>query len=506
MLSAALASAGTLSACAQAPHLAATSRTVAYEIHLDQCHDAHVCNGAYLVARSGEVVFAGAVGDAGGADRRALSVDSAFDIGSISKQITAVAVLKLADEGRLSVDDRVSEHLPQFPYPEVTIAQLLSHTSGIPDVLGDYAEESLSSGGDQHTVVDGSDILLFLAEAAQPAVAPPGFEYSYNNTGYMVLASLAESVSGRPFADYLQETFFTPLGMTNTRLRTSENDEFIADRAFGFLPRPAGRQAQDQIPRLYLRGAGGVYSTVADLLIWQNALNEGLVRPDLWARATSPAVLTDGTTAPYGFGLSLKPDADGRTRISHGGHWRAFRSDLSYFPDDDLVVIQLTNNAEDDSVDENVSTLRRIAEGSAPAPVLRRIEWDLADRIETWDEDPVRAWFQAELNRDPRRYAFSEAELNALGYAYLNSDQNLRAALVFELATLSFPGSANAWDSLADACEALGDSGSAREAVKMAVQLEPASGAYAERLASIEGAGAVMDDLRGVQSGCRRSQ
>lgn len=494
LLSAALASAGTLSACAQAPYMPTSSRTAAYEIHLDQCHEAHVCNGAYLVARSGVVVFAGAVGDAGGADRRPLSVDSAFDIGSISKQMTAVAVLKLAGEGRLSVDDRVSQHLPQFPYPEVTIAQLLSHTSGIPEVLGAYAEEGLSSEGGQTAVVDGSDIVRFLAEQAQPAVAPPGSEYAYNNTGYMVLAGLVESVSGRPFADYLQETIFTPLGMTNTRLRTPANDELIADRAFGFRPRPAGRQSQDQIPSLYLRGAGGVYSTVADLLIWQTALNEGLVRPDLWARATSPAVLTDGTTAPYGFGLSLKPDADGRTRISHGGHWRAFRSDLSYFPEDDLVVIQLTNNAEDDSVDENVSTLRRIAEGSAPAPVLRRIEWDLADRIETEEEDDVRSWFEAELNRNPGRYAFSETELNALGYGYLNSGEARQAALVFRLATLSFPDSANAWDSLADSYEALGDDGGALEAVKMAVQLEPDSAMYVERLARLEGAGAVTDE------------
>lgn len=494
LLSAAMTSAWTLSACAQTSVLATSPRTAAYEAYLAECHEAHVCNGTYLVARSGEVVFAGAVGDAGGADRAPLSVDAVFDVGSISKQITAVAVLKLAAEGRLSVDDRVAEHLPRFPYADVTIAQLMSHTSGIPDVLGDYAEEGLSSEGDRNAVVDGSDIVRFLAEKALPAIAPPGSEYAYNNAGYMVLASLVESVSGRPFADYLQEAFFTPLGMTNTRLRTPANDEAIADRAWGFRPRPAGRQAQDQIPRLYIRGAGGVYSTVEDLLRWQNALNHGLVRPDLWARATSPAVLTDGTTVPYGFGFGLKPDADGRARISHGGHWRAFRSDLSYFPDGDLVVIQLTNNAEDDSVDENVTALRRIAEGGVPAPVLRRIEWEVFDRIETLDGDQVRAWFEAELSGRPRRHAFLEAELNALGYGYLNADQAERAALVFELTTLAFPDSANAWDSLADAREALGDSDAALKAVRRAARLQPSSAAYSDRLARLEGAADLTDE------------
>jgi CubicO group peptidase (beta-lactamase class C family) len=493
MLSAALASAWTLSACAQTPDLLTSSTTSAYEAYLTQCHEAYVCNGTYLVARSGKVVFAGAVGDGGGADQAPLSVDSAFDIGSVSKQMTAAAVLMLAAEGRLSIDDRVAEHLPRFPYAEVTIAQLLSHTSGIPDVLGDYAEEGLSSEGGQSAVVDGADIVRFLAEKAPPTIAPPGSEYAYNNTGYMVLASLVESVSGRPFADFLQDTFFTPLGMANTRLRTPANDEAIADRVWGFRPRPAGRQAQDQIPRLYIRGAGGVYSTVEDLLLWQKALNQGLVRTDLWARATAPAVLTDGTTVPYGFGLSLKPDVDGRARISHGGHWRAFRSDLSYFPAEDLVVIQLTNNAEDDSVDENVSALRRIAEGGAPAPVVRRIEWDLFDRVETQDGEQVRAWFQSELNSAPRRFAFSETELNALGYSYLHSGQDQRAALVFELTTIAFPESANAWDSLADAHEALGDNGAALEAVKMAVQLEPSSATYADHLARLERAADVTE-------------
>ncbi len=487
MLSAAMAAGWTLSACAHAPTLPPSPRTAAYQAYLTQCHAAHVCNGTYLVAQSGEVVFAGAVGDAGDPDRTPLSVDSAFDVGSISKQITAAAVLKLAAEGRLSVDDRVSNYLPQFPYAEVTIAQLLSHTSGIPDVLGDYAAPALSPGGSQEAVVDGSDIVLFLAERAQLPVAPPGARYAYNNTAYLVLATLVEGVSGQSFADYLQESFFTPLGMAHTRLRTPANQRDIANRAWGFRPRPAGRQAQDQIPRVYLRGAGGIYTTAGDLLLWQNALNRGLVRPDLWARATAPAILTDGTKVPYGFGLSLKPDADGRARISHGGHWRAFKSDLSYFPDGDLVVIQLTNNAEDDSVDENVAALRRIAEGGTPAPVLRRIEWDLADRLETQNKEQVRAWFQAELDRSPRRYAFTETEFNALGYSYLNTQDARRAAIVFDLSTLAFPESANSWDSLADAYEALGDIPAALEAVRMALQLEPSSAAYRDRLAKLAG-------------------
>lgn len=482
ILSVAMAAGSILSACAHASTSPPHAMAAEYQDYLGQCHAAHVCNGVYLVSRTGNVLFAGAVGDAGDPDRTPLSVDNAFDVGSISKQITAVAVLKLAAENRLSIDDRVSTYLPQFPYANVTIAQLLSHTSGIPDVLAEYGARAQSPGKPQGVVVDGSDIVSFLAERKEAAVAPAGARYAYNNVAYLVLATLVEEVSGQPFADYLLNSFFAPLGMAHTRLRTPANQQDISDRAWGFRPRPAGRQMQDQIPGVYLRGAGGIYTTAGDLLLWQEALNQGLVRRDLWVRATAPTILTDGTPSPYGFGLSLKPDGDGRTRISHGGHWRAFKSDLSYFPDSDLVVIQLTNNAEDDSVDENVAALRRIAEGRMPGLVLRRIEWDLADRLKTQSKDEVRAWFQAELMRRPRRYAFTETELNALGYSYLNDQQTERAALVLNLAALAFPDNANNWDSVADAYEALGDISAALEAVKMALRVEPSSAAYRDRL------------------------
>ncbi|ATQ42537.1 serine hydrolase domain-containing protein [Caulobacter mirabilis] len=342
----------------------------AYEAYLTQCHAARVCNGVYLIARGGEPVFAGAVGEAGDPARTPLTRDAAFDIGSISKQMTAVAVLKLAEAGRLSVDDPVAAHLPQYPYAGVTIAQLLSHTSGTPDVLGDYAVR-LKPGPDGAVppAVDGSDIVSFLIALGKPAVAPPGARYAYNNTGYLVLAALVETISGEPFADHLQRRLFTPLGMTYTRLRTPSNEAGIAHRAYGFRPQSTERRPYDQIPGFYVRGAGGVYSTADDLLRWQRALNGGLVRADLWARATAPTRLTDGTSVPYGFGLNLKPDAEGVARISHGGHWRGFKSDLSYYPAADLIVIQLTNNAEDDSVDANVAALRRIAEGGRPEPV-----------------------------------------------------------------------------------------------------------------------------------------
>lgn len=478
MLSAALAAGSILAVSVPA---FAAPKANPYQAYLAQCHEAHVCNGVYLVARSGKVIFAGAVGDTGDAARAPLSLNSAFDVGSISKQITAVAVLKLAEQGRLSLDERVQAYLPQFPYGDVTVAQLMSHTSGIPDVLNDYGARVQTGGDAQAGTIDFSDILPFLAGLKRPAVARPGERWAYNNTGYLVLATLVETITGEPFADHLQSTLFAPLGMTHTRLR-AVGDPTIPDRAWGFKPSPAKRRPYDQIPDLYLRGGGGLYSTAGDLLLWQRALNAGLVRADLWARATAPAPLRDGTTTPYGFGLSLKPDLDGAARVSHGGHWRGFKSDLSYFPGQDLVVIQLTNNGEDDSVDANVAALREIAEGRTPAPVLRRGEWALAERLKTEKPRRTRAWFQAELAKKSSAYVFDEKALNALGYGYLGDHDAKRAGAVFELAVLAFPRSANCWDSLADAYEALGNRQAALEAVRVAASLEQTSPVYRDRL------------------------
>jgi hypothetical protein len=104
---------------------------------------------------------------------------------------------------------------------------------------------------------------------------------------------------------------------------------------------------------------------VGDLLAWQNALDRHLLPAELWHRATTPVHLSDGSTAPYGFGFNLKPDIEGAARISHAGHWRGFKADLSSYPASRIVVIQLTNNGEDDSVDANTAVLRQLAEDRA---------------------------------------------------------------------------------------------------------------------------------------------
>lgn len=455
--------------------------------YLRRCAAARVCNGTYLVARAGEPVYVGAVGDAGDDARTPLTAHSAFDIGSISKQVTAMAVLKLTEEGRLSLEDPVTRLLPDFPYPDVTIVQLMTHTSGVPDAIEDYNEDLRAGRGP----FNGKDIVRRLIVANRPLDFTPGSRFQYNNAGYMVLANVVEVASGQPFATYLDEAFFKPLGMSETWLRTPEGEAAITRRAYGFRPRPdVARRAVDQIPGFYVRGAGGLYSTVGDLLIWQNALNAGRVIPlNLLRRATEPTRLSDGTTTPYGFGgLNLRPDSDGARRVWHGGHWRAFKSDLSYYPDTDVTVIQMTNNNEDDSVDANAAALAAIVAGRTPTAARASIQWDLYDRVAAEGGAAVRDWFSAEVAAEPRRYEIVESELNALGYRLIEAGDPARGAVVLEMNTLAFPTSANTFDSLAEAQEALGDREAALANVRRAVALDPGSAPLRDHLARLEAA------------------
>lgn len=358
--------------------------------YLDQCHTAHVCNGAYLVARKGKPIFIGAVGDAGDAARTPLTADNAFDIGSISKQFTAMAVLKLAMQHKLALTDKVAVHVRDFPFSEVTIQQLLTHTSGIPDILDQYTAR-LRAGPKEPIL--GTDVVEMLARSDRAPTSPPGAKFKYNNTGYMVLALVVQDVARQPLSDYLNRNFFKPLGMANTHLRIPANEAAIAHRALGFRTAADGsRRPLDQIPNFYVQGSGGIYSTVEDLLRWENALTAGRVIPlALWRQAITPVRLSDGTTYPYGYGLTLKPTKAATPRIYHDGDWRAFKANLAHYPNTDVTIVQLTNNAEDDTVDVNEVALAKLAVGDSVPPVPTLAGPAIFESL--GDLAKARAWF-----------------------------------------------------------------------------------------------------------------
>ena len=295
------------------------------------------------VVDGGEVVYRNAYGTANLTHGIPMTVGTASNIGSTSKQFTAFALGLLAQRGELDLDDDVREHVPELPDfgQTVTLRHLLTHTSGYREFLN-----ALIVGGrriDEGDFVDRGEIVALIQR--QPALQnAPGAEWNYNNSGYGLAALVAERVTGRPFPEWMAENVFEPLGMDRTVVRASPAT-LVPGSAQGYAPSPDGwKDARDLGGTV---GAGAIYTTVDDLAAWMANYGTG----DLGGRALvdemmTPTVLADGDTTDYGLGLFVERRGSVR-RIHHGGADAAHRSSFAFSPDLDFGVIVLTNSPAD---------------------------------------------------------------------------------------------------------------------------------------------------------------
>jgi CubicO group peptidase (beta-lactamase class C family) len=321
---------------------------------LDQLLSAYVGDstpGAIVaVIRDGEVVHYQAVGMAN------LTFDIPFDrqtvsnIGSVSKQFTAFAVVKLAADGLLSLDDDVREYFPEIPDlgHVVTVRNILNHTSGYREFLNllFMAGVRLDNGD----FISRDEVLRILER--QPALQDePGSRYNYNNTAYSLAALLVEKVTDTPFQVWMKENVFTPLGMTHTRIR-SHTGEIVPNAAEGYV-------SADEAPyRISIdlgggggatMGPGGIYTTIDDLARWIGNFKSGEVGgADVIAKMMTPQIETPGTDRFYGLGLVIDKQR-GLSRVWHNGADTAHRAELLYFPEIDAGVVAMSNNGSFDS-------------------------------------------------------------------------------------------------------------------------------------------------------------
>ncbi len=291
-----------------------------------------------IVIHEGQVVLRRAWGLADLDARTRATPETQYRLASLTKQFTAMAVMLLVEEGKLRYDDRVVDVLPGFPAhaSEVRIRHLLNHTSG----LWDYE----AFVPDTQTVqVKDRDVLALLSRADR-TYFPPGTAVRYSNSGYAVLALLVEHVGGMPFARFLRERVFSPLGMHAT-VAHEEGISTVARRAYGYVAEANGFRPRDQSPTSAVLGDGGVYSSVAELVAWDAALDAHTLVPEATQRlAWTPAALPDGSSSRYGFGWFIDEDA-GRMRLSHHGETCGFTNAIVKYPEQRLTVIVLTNRA-----------------------------------------------------------------------------------------------------------------------------------------------------------------
>ena len=267
-----------------------------------------------------------------------MSTDAVFEIGSVTKQFTAAAVLKLRDEGKLDLDADLTDYLPDYPTQghRIPVRRLLDHTSGIKGATEMAAFREIM------TRELPRDSLVTLI-AAEPFDFPPGEALIYNNSAYILLGLIIEKVSRMSYEDYVEEALFAELGMH--RSSYCSNTEVVPRRAHGYRLTNEGLARASYLNHTWPYAAGSLCSTIGDLVTWLRALHGGRVLPEAsYQDMITPGRLEDGTPLRYAMGLARTPDPRGRPAIHHGGAISSgFRSDTRYYPDDDLLVVMLVN-------------------------------------------------------------------------------------------------------------------------------------------------------------------
>ena len=313
------------------------------------------------VARNGHTVVSKGYGLADVGRRRSTTDGTVYPIASLTKQFTAAAVMQLVEAGKLSLDDDLNRVLPDYPTQghRVTVRHLLNHTSGIKN------HTDLADGrGEPGTTLQAITDLI----AAQLFDFAPGEHFSYTNSGYLLLGLVIEKVTGDTYASYLDDHILEPLALRQTSYCPDKPDR--PGHALGYEVDNGELVDATPIEMAVPFAAGGLCSTVGDLLTWSAALGSGrVVSAESYRMMTTPTTTADGKTEPYGFGLALHP-LQGHEAVSHGGAINGFMSSLTSFTDDGVSVAMLTNTlSESPALDQVAEQLDAAALG-LPSPTV----------------------------------------------------------------------------------------------------------------------------------------
>ncbi len=315
-------------------------------------------NGNVLIAQKGVIVYQKAYGFADFKDTIKNNLQSKFQLASLSKTFTAVAIMKLAEQGKIGLDYTVKDYFPNFPYDGITIRSLLCHRSGLP--FYQYTFDKMV----RETKVYPTNLQMmewFATVQPTPKMFnQPDHYFGYNNTNFAILAALVEKVSGKPFDEYMRENIFKPTGMKNSFIVTTKNDSINTHRTFGY-------QFGQRLPKDYyddITGDKGVYSTVGDLFNWYKALkNNTLINKESFREMITPRSFEFPGLRNYGYGFRLWVDAKQQTDyVYHTGWWKGYNTIMFFDPREDFVII-LLNNRYNRSV-YNVKSLIDIMHGS----------------------------------------------------------------------------------------------------------------------------------------------
>ncbi|RKH54792.1 serine hydrolase [Corallococcus aberystwythensis] len=437
---------------------------------LTQYHLLHQFNGAALVANEKGVILKKAYGPANFEWNVPNTPDTKFRIASVTKQFTAMVILQLVAEGKLKLDDTLVSALPDYRKDtgaRVTITHLLNHTSGIPSYTS-APDFSAKVSRNSYPVAD------FVKQFASGDLEfEPGSKFAYNNSGYYLLGAIIERVTGKTYAQAVQERIFTPLGMKDSGYDVYA--KVLPKRASGYELTPDGYVNADYLDMSLPYAAGSLYSTVEDLYRWDRALYDNKLLPE----ALKQKMFTPGLEN-YGFGLfmeALKLD-DGKTELAtihHSGGINGFSSRIYRVPVGREVVILLDNTSRSDKLRELSAGLFSVLHGIPPKQPRVGIREMLSTTVGKEPITKTVARYRKLKDTNPDAYDFSEAQLNSLGYRLLRDGRAADAVELFKLNVEMFPKVGNVYDSLGEAYLAVGDKEQARVNYRKAVELDPSN-------------------------------
>lgn len=428
-------------------------------------------NGTVLVELNGEKMISKGYGFRNTNQKLKNTPDTIFDIGSITKQFTAAAILKLEMQGKLSTDDKITKYFENVPKDksEITIHQLLRHSSGLPSVVGgDFDRISQSEFVEK----------VFSA----PLKFESGTRFSYSNVGYSLLAMIIEKVSGASYEQFSYENLWKPAKMESTGYTRPNFDNNLIATGYSETGEVWGKpneQAWDgDAPYWHLKGNGGILSTVEDLYKWHLALSsDGILSKEAKQKYYRPTLRADeDANSYYAYGWGVQKTRRNTSLIQHNGTNRIFYADFYRFLDEGTTIILLSNKSYPNVVETNPEISRIIFDPNYQPPVpVAANETNrafTAEVIKILLERGFEAGVKAYKKR-AKNVNLLERTINAKGYDLLSEKKMNQSIDVFKTNVFAFPKSANAFDSLGEAYLEAGNKDLAIENYKKSLVLNP---------------------------------
>lgn len=435
-------------------------------------------NGSVLVAEHGKVIYRKGLGLANMEWDIPNTPETRFRLGSITKQFTATLILQLAAQGKIKLDGKLSDYLPDYRKDigdKVTVHQLLNHTSGIPSYTG-------LPGFFQDVSRNPYKVDEFVKKyASNDLEFEPGSKFSYNNSGYFLLGAIIERVTGKPYEQVLKENIFEPLGMKNSGY--DHFDALIQKRAIGYQKTPDGYVNAPYLDMSIPYAAGSLYSTVEDLYLWDQALYADSV-----LSTTSKELMFKPNLSNYAYGWTItKTSFDANVPvITHNGGINGFSTTIIRFPAEKNLIVMLDNTAQGGSIDRISVELTKILYDKPYALPKMSIAEKLAKSITDQGVAAGIAEYHDLKAKQANQYDFGEDELNRLGYQLLQRGKRDEAIEIFKLNVEAYPKGFNTYDSLGEAYMVAGNKELAIVNYKKSLELNAGNTNATETLKRLE--------------------